>query len=195
MNPQFKDRLERFQSDILALPIDFMVKRHITFGDCFALKEDSYFNLKIEIAEHFKIHPNEVLMVGSGKLGFSIVRAKRYKPFDDSSDIDIAIISSPVFDAIWHDVYNYSLSGSFWPDERQFKEYLFRGWIRPDKLPPSRKFELSREWWEFFRNLTSKGAYGPYKISAGLYRNWHFLETYLSICIGECAADLEEKNG
>lgn len=130
-------------------------------------------------------------MVGSGKLGFSIVNSKRYRPFSDTSDIDVAIISPILFDAIWHNVYDYSFSGGYWPEEKAFKEYLFRGWIRPDKLPPSHKFALCKDWWDFFRSITSTGRYGPYKISAGLYRNWHFLETYLSVCINECLVEMD----
>ena len=163
----------------------------MTFGDCYVLKDDAYFDLKMEIADHFKVHPNEVLMVGSGKLGFSIVNSKRYRPFGDTSDIDMAIISPTRFDSIWHSVYEYSFSGGYWPDEKSFKEYLFRGWIRPDKLPPSKRFAVCEDWWDFFRGLTYRGSYGPYKIAAGLYRSWDFLESYLGVCINECRSDLE----
>ena len=56
-----------------------IVDRHIIFGDCYILDKDSYFDLKEQVADHFEIHPPQVVMVGSGKLGFSIAHPKRYR--------------------------------------------------------------------------------------------------------------------
>jgi predicted nucleotidyltransferase len=164
---------------------------HITFGDSYILDQDQHFELKAEVAEHFEIHPSEVLVVGSGKMGFSIARGKRYRPFCDESDIDVAIISDRLFDKIWEQVFEYWAEAGYWHQEDAFKKYLFRGWVRPDKLPPSDRFEIRRDWWEFFRELTRREAYGPYKVAAGLYKSWHFFEAYQSICVKECRQDLE----
>ena len=124
-------------------------------------------------------------------MGFSIARGKRYRPFSEQSDIDVAIISNQLFDEIWQQVFDFWNDGGLWQEDNDFKKYLFRGWIRPDKLPPSERFQIRKDWWEFFRELTSNGSYGPYKISAGLYKSWHYFETYQSICVKECKQDLE----
>ncbi len=116
--------------------------------------------------------------------------------FGDQSDIDLAIISEFLFDKIWRQVFDYWEENEntdnvvYWSRENSFKDYLFRGWIRPDKLPPAQAFDFSRSWWEFFRELTRQGEYGPYKIRAGLYKSWYYLEKYQSICIKECKQEL-----
>jgi hypothetical protein len=183
-------RLARFRADLPKLPAPIIVRRHVLFGDCFSLNEDQHFELKQEVADHFEIHPNEVYVVGSAKQGFSIAPTKRYRSFSDTSDIDVAVVSPSLFDRIWLDVFRYKVSGGYWDREDSFKDYLFRGWIRPDKLPPARQFAFAARWWEFFRALTASERYGPYKVSAGLYRQANFLEEYQANCVVHCQSDL-----
>ena len=146
------------------------------------------------MSDQFGIHPKEVVVVGSGKLGFSIKGDKRYQHFGDESDIDIAIVSGVLFDQIWSEVFRYRVGGAFWPEERDFKNYLFRGWLRPDKLPPDDSFEYGRKWWRFLRQLETDGLYGPYKIRAGIYKSWHFLESYQTANVRGCRGDLGDQS-
>ncbi|MGB3849747.1 MAG: hypothetical protein WA958_07230 [Tunicatimonas sp.] len=186
-------RINSFKEDLPRLSSLQMVRKHITFGSVAAMKEEFYFDLKDLIAGHFAIHPSQVIIVGSGKLGFSIAEnqkanppKKRYRCFSDSSDIDIAIVESSLFDEIWIEVQNYSDDIGLWNNFQHFTTYLFRGWIRPDKLPPSYTFELAKDWWEFFRELTSSRKFGPYKLTAGLYKSWYHLEKYQMQAINQC---------
>jgi hypothetical protein len=189
------DEIERrigvFKIDVVSLSVPLMVQKHITYGTAYALDQSAYFELKHKVAEQFKLHPSEVLIVGSGKLGFSIVATKRYRHFGDTSDIDVVIISSNLFDEIWSAVFDYRLSGAYWPNFGDFRRYLFRGWMRPDKLPPERSFKRSHEWWEFFRELSNSQQFGPYRISGALYKSWHYLESYQAQCIVECRREIE----
>ena len=169
--PDVTARMADFRSDLPLLTDSIMVQKYITYGDCYALTPPTYFKLKSEISIQFRLHPSEVVVVGSGKLGFSIAEHKRYRHFGDDSDIDIAIVSGVLFDRIWIEVFDYSNEGAYWPEERDFKEYLFRGWVRPDKLPPAARFEFRKEWWDFFRGLESRGDYGQYKIRAAIYKS------------------------
>lgn len=191
MEEALANRLVRYQQSLVVESTSDIVRRFITFGDSHIINEESLFRLKAEVADHFDVHPTEVLLVGSAKLGFSIAYNKRYQPFGDSSDIDLALVSTKLFDKIWELVFLYWSEGNYWDREDDFKRYLFRGWIRPDKLPPSSKFNIGKEWWEFFRNLTSTGKYGPYKITGGLYRSWVFFESYQSICVKQCKQTLK----
>ena len=74
------------------------------------------------------------------------------------------------------------------PEEPNFNSYLARGWIRPDLLPPARRFSAAKDWWDFFRELT-KTVHSDYKISGALYREWYFLERYQGICVTRCKDD------
>lgn len=187
-----EERREHFKADLRRFDAESVVDRHIIFGDAYILDKDAYFSLKNEIAQHFRIHPPEIVMVGSGKLGFSIAKGKRYRDFCDTSDLDMAIVSWSLFDRVWEEVFRSRGRIGYWPRESEFSSYLARGWIRPDKLPPARMFSVASDWWDFFRTLAASGNYGRMKISGALYRNWTFLKGYQTIAVEGCIAELED---
>ena len=181
-----KGRIDQFEEDLRHLSSIQIVRKHIIFGECCILSQHQYFKLRSEVADHFGLHPNEVLVVGSAKLGFSVVPKKRYRPFCDESDIDVVLVSSRYFDQIWEDVFTYKREGSHWPEFREFVRYLFDGWIRPDKLPRSDMFPFGRKWWEFFQEVTRRGTYGDFKVGGALYKSYFFLEEYQNYCVQQC---------
>lgn len=82
-------------------------------------KETYYFKIKIntywkeynlKIAQVLGIHLNDIYIIGSGKIGFSIKPENEGRVFDgkfektnlvkDKSDIDIAIVNTKLFDYI-----------------------------------------------------------------------------------------------
>lgn len=179
-------RLAEFKDDVAHLSAMQVLQKYIYVGSAFVLPDGPYAELRADIAGHFGIHPTEVIMVGSGKLGFSIRQDRRYGLFSDDSDIDVAIVSRPFFESIWKSLYEYKQSGGWWPRIDDFKHFLFYGWIRPDKLPPNNHFAVAADWWEFFQALASSGKFGPYRIRAGLYYDLSFLESFQTICIQQC---------
>ena len=185
MTNEVEKRLTQFKEDLSQLSPIEIVRKHIIFGECCILSQREYFDLRSEIADHFDLHPNEVLVVGSTKLGFSIVPNKRYDLFGNESDIDVALVSSTLFDEFWKEVFSYRYEGAYWPEYSQFVRYFFRGWIRPDKLPRSPMFRLREDWWNFFQDVTSGGRYGDYNISGGLYKSYFFFgELSENLCAG-----------
>lgn len=191
MTNEGQTRLDEYKKDLSALTAIQIVRKHILYGESCILPEDKYFDLRSEIADHFQLNPNEVLVVGSAKLGFSIVPSKRYRLFHDESDIDVVLVSSRLFDEIWEAVFNYSHEGGYWRKYKEFTESLFQGWIRPDKFPRSDIFKAGKDWWNFFQGVTNSGVYGNYKIAGALYKSWFFLENYQKICVQGCIDDLE----
>ncbi len=179
---EIEKSIQKFRNGLLTQSSQMVVRSTIIHGDCFIFTPQEYAVLRSEIADHFNVHPNDVLVVGSAKLGFSIAPHKRYNHFHDGSDIDIAIVSSLLFDNIWEQAFSYASGGAYWPKKEQFVRFLFQGWIRPDKLPS----ELANAWFEYFRVLTCTGNHGPYKISGGLYKSFRFLETYQCDCVNIC---------
>ena len=180
-------RILNFKQDIVDLtPLD-VIRKNIIYGHPAAIDDSAYFALRSAVAEKYAIHPNEVLVVGSAKLGFSIAPNKRYRSFCDKSDIDVVIVSDILFSRIWRAVHDYEHHGGYWERGREFKDYLFQGWIRPDKLPPSHSFEFGNDWWEFFNALSSSGEYSSFKIRGALYKDWYFLEAYQMRAVSSCA--------
>lgn len=117
----------------------------------------------------------DLRVVGSAWLGFSVADTKRFRKFDDEkSDIDVAIIDADLFQIIWEKLYLFSQQ-KFWDNvqRREFEKYLFRGWIRPDKLPPG--FRVGRVWWKEV-NAISKRTHKIVRV--GLYQNDFFFRQY-----------------
>lgn len=184
MNNGVEKRLKEFKEDLKKLTSIQIVRKYIIFGDCCELSLQDYFDLRSIVAKKFGLHPNEVLVVGSAKLGFSIAPDKEYHLFSEESDIDVALVSSSLFDKFWIQLFNYKEDFPIeWDEYDKFVDYFFQGWIRPDKLPPSNLFSLTQDWWDFFQSLTSSGRYGNYKIRGGLYQSYFHLENYQKICI------------
>lgn len=193
MNGNIERRIADFRDDLSTRTTSYMIRYYTTFGTPQVIDRLQYFDLKSSIADHFDIHPSEVIMVGSAKLGFSIKPDKRYVAFGEESDIDMAIVSPNLFDRIWLEVLKYSQSNDmrYFQKKQEFQDYLFRGWIRPDKLPQGRSFQIAQDWWGFFRNLTHKQA--SYKITGGLYKSWYHFEWYQSLAVDACKQSLESE--
>lgn len=186
-------RIDEFKNALTDLNPTQIIRKHLISGESAILENSSYFDLRCEVANRFSVHPNEVLVVGSSKLGFSIAPGKRYRHFCDTSDVDVVIVSASLFDKMWKTVHRFSNQGGYWERSNEFKDYLFRGWIRPDKLPPSNIFAFGRGWWEFFNSLSSDGRFSVYKITGALYKDWYFLEAYQRRAVSACIDDLPGK--
>jgi hypothetical protein len=152
----------------------------------FANRENEYFDFRIKIANKFKIGFHEVFIVGSAKLGFSC-----YKPTDFSydSDIDVVLVNEKLFEDFYFKIteYQYQLDRQYKTvDLRELKiysdflRYLVKGWMRPDKLPTSFQVNLLKEeWFDFFKSLSyGNSEVGNYKVAAGLFKNYSYLEKY-----------------
>jgi hypothetical protein len=181
-----EDLVSRFRAELRDRSPRDMCRLFLIFGSCVQLDDDRYFALKAAVAERFAIHPNEIIVVGSTKLGFSIAPIKRYRAFGEDSDIDVAIVSPQLFDRIWHEVLRYLDSAASWQTREEFARYFVRGWLRPDKLPSGPHFEFTNDWFDFFRVLSNSRQYGDIKISGAIYRDWVFLEQYQESCIVKC---------
>ena len=195
MNNSVQERLDKFKVDLIELPLIQVVRKHIISGDCFILPHDLYFDLRSEVADHFGLHPNEVFVVGSAKLGFSVVPKKRFRPFRrNKSDIDIALVSSKLFDQVSEDIFIYKQETGDWPEYDEFADYFFQGRIRPDMFPRSPVFPFGKKWWDFFLRLTGSRRYGDYSISGALYKSFFFIENYQKDCVQQCKDYIQMSN-
>jgi hypothetical protein len=175
-----------FKADVLGLDPEEVVRRHITYGSVFALTDELHFALKTEVSRQFGVHPSEVVVVGSAKLGFSLKPRELFRSFWEQSDIDIAIVSPALFDELWEEVFDYEGRGGSWSEQIPFKEYLFKGWIRPDKLPQGVSFPRGRAMWDYFIDVTRSRRYGPYRLRGAVFRSWRFLEAYQALAVTSC---------
>lgn len=198
--------LDQFKTDLRGRSSEEVFSRYILPDRCMGLSGIDEAALRRRISVRFGVDLASVLIVGSAKLGFTLRHKPAqdadeedrppFSPFSDASDVDVAIVSDALFDDIWKNCFRfwhtsgYGNSANYWPEGRQFRDYIFRGWMRPDKLPSEGSFRYKSDWFDFFRALTSDRAAEDYKISAGLYRESYFLETYQHVALDQCRAGL-----
>lgn len=177
--------IKSFQADLdeSDMPVRDIVKKHITFGNPIVFDDDPsrYFKLKQVVASHFEIEPEEVIMCGSAKLGFSLNQTQLRKYLDDESDIDVVIISDKVFDKYWKELYEFNLkltARTVKEEERyrEFLDYFLKGWLRPDKFPL--RYERTQSWFDFFKGISYKREFGGRKVTGAVYRERFFFESY-----------------
>lgn len=168
-----------------------LIRKHITTGEPAGIDGEAYFVLRNVVADEFELHPSAVVLVGSSRMGFSIVPKKRYRKVRAHSDLDLALISSERFDRYWDDVFAYSLVAPAWkhsPEYQQFVKMLFAGWIDPRGLPSVPRFERTVQWTDFFDRLMRSRQFGRRRITARLYRTWSRLEAYQEKAVRQCMA-------
>jgi hypothetical protein len=126
-------------------------------------------------------------VVGSAKLGFAMLEKperggfprkpayRRYQPGE--SDIDVAVVSSSLYDSIWNDLARHAAKQMSFPWRVDLGDYMLSGWIRPDKFPPQGP-QRCADWQELF-NEVSRSEYFLYKrLRCGIYRSDYFLKLY-----------------
>lgn len=154
-------------------------------------RENEYFEFRNKIASKFNVGFHEVFIVGSAKLGFSFYKNT---DFDYNSDIDVVIVNDNLFEEFYFKItdYQYQLDRQYRTVDlkelkiyNQFLRYLVKGWMRPDKLPTSFQVNLLKsEWFDFFESLSyGRSEIGNYKVAAGLFKNYTYLEKYYTTSV------------
>jgi predicted nucleotidyltransferase len=186
------DPVAVFQADLQTLPVKDVIRKHISTGPLHAFTDHEYYELRSTIAAEFELHPSSIVVVGSTRIGFSLNPKHRYQLVQESSDIDVAIVSQERFDDYWERVFQYSRADLAWK-ARTFKTNLFRGWIDPRYLPNTRTFESAEKWVRFFDGLMQSRKYGRRRITARLYRSWDRLEAYQEHAVMACKLSARTK--
>jgi hypothetical protein len=182
---EFYEKLNKTTKEIDRLRILRKIVFHGTPA-VFNGNEEEFFEFRQLIAERFKVGFQEVFIVGSAKLGFSYVKETQ---FSYDSDVDVVIVNKDLFEYYFQLMcdYQYNLdqfkkipSKRELADYNKFLQYLVKGWMRPDLLPYSfQDGKIKTEWFEFFESISNgKSNIGNYKVNAGLFKDYSFLEKY-----------------
>jgi len=150
------------------------------FSQVFSTNQDRGFSILNSICERFKLPFSAVKVVGSAHTGYSYFSQKDFVLGE--SDLDIAIISSSLFQHYAQEVYwltyRYSDLSKF-PRKgglsvaQDFRNYLSCGHFRPDLMPDC---ALKTDWWGFFNRLSNEHSELFGNINAGVYLSEVFFE-------------------
>ena len=127
---------------------------------------------------------NSVMMVGSGKTGYSLAPKKNFKSFEldvesrNKSDIDIAIISSDLYKSFW-DLYRKSYNVKYEYVYTYISREIYRGYINERNL---REIDNCRKVWNELsigsNKLLRSKLYLKHDITYRIYRSWEDFEEY-----------------
>lgn len=155
-------------------------------------------DFKIIVSDALGVSYNSVMMVGSGKTGYSLSPSKKFKEFtiepdaDNKSDIDIAIISLPIFDKFWktfRDAYDITNKGAY----RYISREIYRGYINERNI---NLIDQCRVIWKEISNEATRklkqNMYFKHDISYRLYRSWEDFEEYNMESINELKMEVTD---
>jgi hypothetical protein len=186
--------LDNFKQHCIQLNSDVFVQKHLIEDKTFIfseIKKGEEFNFKKDIASILSVHIRDIIIVGSGKFGFSLKPDKDeaglylFKEFDynfknqlsdKKSDLDIAIVSSHLFDKEIENLYNYTGFHKNFMNKQErssFGFYVLKGRLAIRFLPL--EFKLTKEIIKVQEKY--KMMYGR-EINLEIYKSWHYFETY-----------------
>lgn len=145
-----------------------------------------------ELVGRLGVQRSDIRVVGSGRLGFSMRPGHNLRAFEDTSDIDVVVVSSALFDQLWihllEAVYPRLFEGSRlggWLEAR--RRELYKGWLTPLKIRLDAKIvgakakpvlDFKVRW---FNALKQASRYPPRRhedVAGRLYRTWRHAELY-----------------
>lgn len=180
--------LEEIKQDIDILSgKDFLIKyilrsnnwyfsKHQDQTEEFAVRQMD--TLKEILNKNIGVAFHNIIMVGSGKIGYSLSPQKNFKEFDDDSDIDIAVISSKLFEFIWEKLRDeYSIK--YIHNYNTIASSIYRGFINEknfisiDEVRPIWNDKINNANKEIQNKLSIYNS-----INYRIYRSWEDLESY-----------------
>ena len=143
-------------------------------------------NFKDKASISLELHPMQLVICGSGHLGFSPTPGEKLgQPFDSrKSDIDIAIVHEPLFELWWSEIREADPDAI--PKRPTVTENIFNGFIDPQYV--NRATEIGGVWWETFGNIETNRADG---VRGRLYKNHWAMQRYHRYAIVAAKAQLE----
>lgn len=142
---------------------------------------DSYRDWKRHLSSLIDVDPKNICIVGSAAIGISINPHKGFKSFDDSSDIDVAIISDFHFQLSWRALRQTNLSNIRDHKTRvAIKEHrerhIYYGCIAADRIIAVLPFKL--EWTTAMSAMAAIHPTQEREVKFRIYRDYDALRAY-----------------
>jgi hypothetical protein len=188
--------IEEFKIALLTRPLNGIIKEFIFEGDPYVFRNapTAMQALRDHLSKALSIQPENIIIIGSAKLGFSLGPDTMFRQFSEESDIDVLIVNEKIFDQIWQTIlewhYPRRLAGldgrdSSWDRDR--RRNLYWGWFVPDRikykglsfpqvLKPLR--DISTAWFNAFKSLSQVPELSRREVNGRLYRSWSHASLY-----------------
>ncbi len=189
-------RVDEFIEILMQKELEKVVKECIFAGVPYVFRDwkEGFENLRSHICDNLGIGCREnVEVVGSARVGFSLDPDSFGRGFSEKSDIDIVVVDDNIFDEVWKILLKWNYPRRFrlagtdyrWATKRM--EDLYWGWLRPDKiryeglsfpetLIPLR--DISTSWFNTFKSISQVKGFAGLNVSGRLYRTWDHVILY-----------------
>jgi len=180
--------VEEFRAALLGEQLPDLVRQHLINDEvpfAFRSRPAHYASLKQHVAEGLGVSANDILVIGSAKIGFSLDPDSYFRSFSTASDIDVLVTNAHWFDTLWlllltwHYQRWHQLEGIDWKTAQYRMTGIYQGWISPDRArtldtPGGRRGQLrdmSTQWFDTFRGLSRFPEFARREVSGRLYRS------------------------
>ncbi len=190
--------VEAFRSALLEKePKDF-VSHYIFEPVPFAFNSDlsSWIRWKTSLARLLEVDPQDIVLIGTAALGYSLNPNKNYKVFDDASDIDCGVISQHHFEIAWRYLRQIRPSWLSLPSlskraiEMHRKNYVFSGTIASDSILSLLPF--GPEWQGALDEMSKSPPTVGRAVKLRIYKDYDALRHYQALGIEKLRDELVE---
>ncbi|QGY79304.1 hypothetical protein [Sphingorhabdus lacus] len=140
------------------------------------------------------VDPADIRLVGSSRFGFSMnpKPAKRFRPFNDESDLDVLIVSEQLFSEIWAQFRHAYYNGYAWVKERHggdiFRRFLYL--LREDRYNTSYLRQAAKRMDEMTKEVLLQTGISR-TLKYRIYANWTDAVSYHAHGIRKLQRDLQ----
>lgn len=175
--------ISKFKQDLLSNDESVIYSNYILGSTATFLENDStkYDNFRRLLAKKLSVSLNDVGVVGSAKVGFSLNPAKHYKQFNAKSDIDLVIVSRTHFEECWGNFRKIYFSSVPIPKLANLQSSVFRKFVIIRDSDSAFNNPFLNDWVKsmdtFKRDIQS--VFGIYNtINYRIYESWRDVEDY-----------------
>lgn len=175
---------EEFLNELINSPPDLVASLWIINRIPYPFSENAklYETWRCRLSKLIEVDSSEILITGSGAFGISLNPNKNYRPFDNDSDIDVAIVSEYFFSTSWRCLRNMGTKiHSMPPAAKQsvqdhVQKYIYWGTIATDKILSYLPF--GKEWLSALELMSNEHPTNGRVIKARIYKDFESLRAY-----------------
>jgi hypothetical protein len=147
-----------------------------------------------ELVERLEVVRADIRIVGSGRLGFSMKPGHNLRAFRDTSDIDVVVVNTALFDQLWLSMLEAAYPRPPVTDLIGFggwlvtrRNELYTGWLTPLAIRLSSKIfgekakpvlDFNARWFNALKIASRHPSRRHENITGRLYRTWRHAELY-----------------
>lgn len=189
--------LEEIKKDIKELEVNDIYQKYIESSYCWYFENvlsPSYYEYFIKIiCDNMHVSPQNITVVGSAKIGYSLAPQKELRAFNyEKSDIDVVIVSDKLFKKFWW-LYRKSFKFRF---KRIYEDHIYaeiyRGFINERNVE---EIDGCKKDWRNLtattKNLLHNSLFIKQDIKFRIYRSWDDFEEYNKQSIKNLKRELE----